>query len=174
MNNAPLTLAGTRARALKATLGMSLLMASGLYAITATAQPAAEPVTAPVVMADDAPSYPVAFWTENGEPKAARGEAVETAPDVATVINVKVFDLGNRQMFREITIQQGDAFSPPKGRDALIYVLEGKLEVRLGEGVKAVVNAGDAYRKVAAQDNLYTALETTVILETDAPSNLGE
>jgi hypothetical protein len=125
-------------------------------------------LTAPVVKADAAAQRQTAFWTENGKPMAARGADVAKAPQDATVIDVKVFDLGGGQNFREITIRKDSSFNPPKGADALIYVLKGRLQVKLGAAT-SVVGPGDSFRKVAALDNTYTALEETVILETDAP-----
>ncbi len=123
---------------------------------------------AALVNAASAPKRQTAFWVENGKAMAARGADVAKAPQGATVIEVKVFDLGGGQNYREITIRKGDMFSPPKGMDALVYVLKGKLEVKLGS-VTGTVGPGDAFRKIAIQDNNYKAIEETVIIETDAP-----
>lgn len=142
----------------------------------AAAPPAPAPITADskaaVVSGAAAPKRQTAFWVENGMPKAARGADVAKAPPGATVIDVKVFDLGGGQNYREITIKKGDSFSPPKGMDALVFVLKGKLDVKLG-AVTGTVGPGDAFRKIAIQDNKYTAVEETVIVETDAPGPKG-
>lgn len=142
----------------------------------AQAPPPPAPITAEskaaLVAGATAPKRQAAFWVENGKPMAARGADVAKAPQGAAVIDVKVFDLGGGQNYREITIRKGDSFAPPKGMDALVYVLKGKLEVKLG-AVSGTVGPGDAFRKIAIQDNNYKALEETVIVETDAPGPKG-
>ena len=124
---------------------------------------------APLVKGDAAPVRQTAFWMENGQPKAARGPDVAKAPKDSAVIDVKIFDLGGGQNYRQITIRKGDSFAPPRG-DALIYVLKGQLDVKLGT-VTGKVGPGDAFRKIGIQDNKYTALEETLIVETDAPAS---
>lgn len=160
-----------KAMSMRATVRSGAIAAAILLAAPAAAQaPAAgsADVAAPVVKADAAAKRQTAFWTENGKPMVARGADVAKAPKDATVIDVKVFDLGGGQNFREITVRKDSAFNPPKGADALVYVLKGRLQVKLGPAT-SVVGPGDSFRKVAALDNTYTALEETVILETDAP-----
>jgi len=148
----------------------ALVLGIAMSTLTGSVANAQSPdgLRAAVVKGADITPRQTAFWVENGAPKAARGADVANAPKGATVIDVKVFDLGGGQNYREIKIRKGDAFSPPKGRDALVYVLSGKLDVKLGD-VKDTVGPGDSFRKIAAQDNNYTAVEETVIVETDAP-----
>ncbi|MCB2106915.1 MAG: hypothetical protein KDE14_04400 [Rhodobacteraceae bacterium] len=154
-------------KSVKIAIGIGAI-AAAVSGMPAVAQDAALPRAAVVKGANIMPRQS-AYWVENGERKAARGKDVATAPKDATVIDVKVFDLGGGQNYREIKIRKGDAFSPPKGRDALIFVLSGKLDIKLGD-VTDSVGPGDSFRKIAAQDNLYTAVEETVIVETDAPA----
>jgi hypothetical protein len=42
------------------------------------------------------------------------------------------------------------------------------MKLKLGS-VDAEVGEGDAWRKIAVQTNVYTALEDTLLLETDGP-----
>lgn len=153
-----------------------LLGVSAIYAqVPASGAPAKPtPITAdskaPVVHAAEALKRPTAFWVENGKSRILRGAEVAKAPKNATVIDVEVFNLGGGQVYRKVRIPKGETFMSPKGiADTLVYVLKGKLHLRLGT-VDTTVVAGDAYRKIAAQNNIYSALEDTVFIETDAPS----
>jgi quercetin dioxygenase-like cupin family protein len=155
-----------------AVISLGVLGSLAAYAQAPAAPPAPQPpvtadTKAPLVKGSEATKRQTAFWTENGKPMVARGADLEKAPKSATVIDVKVFNLGGGQNYREIAIHKGGSFAPPKG-DALVYVLKGELDVKLGE-VAGKVRQGDTFRKIGIQDNKYTALKDTVILETDAP-----
>lgn len=151
-------------------LNCCLILATSISAFAQAPAPA--PLTpdskAALVQGANAPKRQTAFFVENGQPKALRGPDIAKAPAGAAVIDVKVFDMGGGQNYREITIKKGDSFAPPRG-DALVYVLKGKLDVKLGT-VSGTVGPGDAFRKIGIQDNNYKAVEETVILETDAPA----
>lgn len=153
-------------------IGLSLCCSFTAYAQAPAGSPAPPPpvtaeTRAPLVKSGEAAKRQTAFWTENGKAMVARGADLDKAPKSATVIDVKVFNLGGGQNYREIVIHKGGSFAPPRG-DALVYVLKGELDVKLGE-VTGKVGPGDTFRKIGIQDNKYTALKETVILETDAP-----
>ena len=146
-----------------ASLSIGLIVAATAAAL---AQPTADS-KAPVVKGKELTKTPVAFYSENGKPVVARGPDSAKAPKDATVIQVEAIPLGGVNYTR-ITIPKGKSFTAPKGGDSIVYVLKGKLNVKLGT-VSADVGAGDAWRKLAPQDNIYTAVDEAVILETSAP-----
>ena len=114
-----------------------------------------------------APAMQVALWAENGKPMVARGaEAVKAAPATATIANVHVLALGVPN-FRQVVFPKGAKILPPAGpTDTLVYVLKGHMKLKLGDS-KGEVGPGDAYHKVAGQDNFYEVIEETTIVETD-------
>ncbi|MSO98929.1 MAG: hypothetical protein EXR11_12045 [Rhodospirillaceae bacterium] len=138
------------------------------------APPAPPPLTAesnsPVVKASEARMIDIAYWVDaSGKYMQARGEEAKNAPKNAAMAHVKVFNLGNGQNMREITLSKGAPFTAPKGGDVLVYVTKGKIDLKLGK-VSATVAAGDSYRKIGPQDNIYTCMEDScVFAETDAP-----
>ena len=141
-------------------------------AVAYAAQPAAPapPLTAdskaPVAKSADQPVTPVAIFQENGKPMILRGPDAAKAPANAVKFSTKVFQLGNGQVFREISLPKGMTLPAPKTSDTIVYVVKGRVDVKLGT-VSAQVGPGDTWRKIAPQDNLYTALEDVVLIETD-------
>ncbi len=157
-------------------LGLIIAATSAALAQPPAAAPAAPPAPpaltadsqAPVVKGKDLTKNAVAFITENGQLKVVRGPDALKAPKDATVIQTEVFPLGGVNYTR-ITIPKGKAFTAPKGSDSVVYVLKGKINVKLGT-VTADLEPGDAWRKLSPQVNTYTAIEETTILETAAPA----
>ena len=149
-------------------LTAALLLSGAAYA----AQPAtsAPPLTAdskaPVAKSADQPVTPVAIFQQDGKPMILRGPDVAKAPANAVKFSTKVFQLGNGQVFREISLPKGMTLPAPKTGDTIVYVVKGRVDVKLGT-VAAQVGPGDTWRKIAPQDNLYTALEDVVLIETD-------
>ncbi len=157
-------------------LGLALAGASGAYAQAPAAAPPPPPPPltadskAPVVKAGEAMAVEVAFWTDaTGKYNVARGAEAKNAPKNAAMAHVKFYQLGNGQNMREVTLPKGAPFTAPKGGDCLVFVTKGKLNVKLGT-VSASLVAGDSYRKIGVQDNIYTCDDAScTIVETDAP-----
>lgn len=133
-----------------------------------TAAPPATEATAPVVRVREVTKAPIAFYVENGKNIVARGPDAAKAPKDAVVLQVEIMPLGGSQNYRRITIAKGQSFTAPTTSDTLVYLLKGKMRLKLG-GVEAELGEGDAWRKIAVQPNIYTALEDTLLVETDAP-----
>ncbi len=142
-----------------------LLLASGIAFAQAPLTPESK---APVVRIKDVTKAPIAFYVENGKNIVARGPDAAKAPKGAVVLQVEIMPLGGAQNYRRITIAKGQSFTAPTNSDTLVYVLKGKMKLKLG-AVDAEVDEGDAWRKIAVQTNIYTALEDTLLVETDAP-----
>lgn len=155
-----------------ASLSLGLILAATTAAIAAEAPPAPPALTAdskaPVVKGADLTKMPVAFINENGTMKVVRGPDALKAPKDATVIQVEPIPLGGVN-YQRLTIPKGKSFTAPKGSDSIVYVLKGKINVKLGT-VTADLGPGDAWRKLSPQENVYTAIEETQILETAAPA----
>lgn len=139
--------------------------------------PNSAPITtssnAPIVHGSEATKRRTATWVENGSPQIARGPDVANAPKGATVIDVEIFDLGGERSYRKVSLPRGAKVPSPRESatsTALVYVLKGKMNIKLGS-VNATVAAGDAFRKIGAQENFYDVLEDTVFVETDAPTD---
>jgi hypothetical protein len=158
------------------TLGLALAGTTAAFAQAPAAAPAPPPPPPPITAESKAPvvkgaevtAMEVAFWSENGKAMIARGPDVKNAPKTAAIAKVKAFPLGGGQMIRQVTFPKGAEISAPKGGDTLVYVTKGKMELKLGS-VTATVGPGDAFRKIAVQDNVYKCIEETTIVETDAP-----
>ena len=133
-----------------------------------TAAPAAAEATAPVVYAKNVSKSPIAFYMADGKNVVARGPDAAKAPKDAVVVQVEIMPLGGTQSYRRITIAKGQSFTAPTNSDTLVTVLKGRMKLKLGT-VDAEVGEGDAWRKIAVQTNVYTALEDTLLLETDGP-----
>ena len=103
-----------------------------------------------------------------GQLVVARGPDAAKAPKDAVVVQVEILPLGGTQTYRRITIAKGQSFTAPANSDTLVNVLKGRMRLKLG-AVDAEVGVGDAWRKIAVQTNVYTALEDTLLVETDAP-----
>ncbi len=161
-----------------ASLSLGLIIAATTAALAQppAAAPAAPPAPpaltadskAPIVKGKELTKNPVAFITENGATKVVRGPDALKAPKDATVIQTEAFPLGGVNYTR-ITIPKGKSFNAPKGGDSMVYVLKGKVKVKLGS-VTAELGEGDAWRKLGPQDNTYSAVSEVVILETSAPA----
>lgn len=123
--------------------------------------------TAPVLKGKELPQIDVAMWTENGKAMVARGADVKNAPKTATVFKVRPFPLGSGGAIREVSIPKGGGFSPPKTTDTMVYMIKGRLKVKLGS-VTGEVGPGDVFRKIALQNNSYAALDDVVFVEAEA------
>lgn len=122
-----------------------------------------------IVLEKDAPTIPVALWTENGKPQIARGaDDVAKAPTTATKIRTKFYRLGDLTIRRPV-FPVGAKFSPLGGSmDTLVYILSGRMKVTMGE-VAGEVGPGDTFREIAGQQTVFEVLEDVVALEINVP-----
>ena len=149
-------------------LTAALLVSGAAYAAEPAAAPA--PLTAdskaPVVKSTEGTVTPVAIVMQDGKPTMMRGPDAAKAPADAKKFSVKAFALGNGNVYREISLSKGTVLPAPKNGDTIVYVVKGHLSVKLG-AENAQVGPGDTWRKIAPQDNVYTAVDDAVIVETD-------
>ncbi len=151
-----------------ATLGFMLYGGMCAFAQTpASPAPVTITSTAPVVRSDDVPKRPTAFYRVDGKPVTKSGSDIAQAPANALIVQFEDFPLGGRAAFRRITIPKGRAYIPHGGTDMIGYLVQGKLGLKLGS-VATEVGVGDTWRRIAMQENLYTAIEEVVILEAEA------
>ncbi len=150
------------------TAALLLTGATAAYAAEPAAAPA--PLTAdskaPVVKSADGAVTQVAIVNEGGKMTMLRGPDAAKAPAGAMKFSVKAFPLGNGNAFREITLPKGTVLPAPKNGDTIVYVVKGHVNVKLGTET-AQLAAGDTWRKIAPQDNVYTSTDDAVIVETD-------
>jgi hypothetical protein len=146
------------------TICTALTCAVAAYAQSPVA-PAARAAQPQIVKGKDVPVLPVALWVENGKPMMAQGpDAVKTAPKNAVMAKIKIYALGGPSI-RQATIQKGTVM-PPANNDTLVYVLKGRMKVKLG-ALEGEVGPGDSFYKLGDQTNIYETLEETVIIETN-------
>jgi quercetin dioxygenase-like cupin family protein len=132
---------------------------------------AQSPATSPyVVKAKDAPVIPAALWMENGKPMVLRGAEAKKAPPTATVIQAVVYNLGGPS-YRRVIFPKGARFSPPSNTaDTLLYVLKGRVEVKLGDEPMVEVGPNDAFRERAGVLTQFHAVEESELVETNVPA----
>lgn len=154
-----------------ATMTFGLMVCGGMCAVAQAPANRPAPVTvdstAPVVRSADVPKQRTAFYRVDGKPIVKSGPDVAQAPANALIIQFEDFPLGGRAGFRRITIPRGRAYIPHGGTDMVGYLVQGKLGLKLGK-VVTEVGVGDTWRRIALQENLYTAIEEVVILESEA------
>jgi quercetin dioxygenase-like cupin family protein len=124
-----------------------------------------------VAFGKTAPVTPVALWMENGKPMVLRGAEAKNAPPSATVIEAVFYNLDGPS-YRRVIFPKGARFSPPSNpaSDTILYVLKGRVEVKLGDEAEVTVGPNDAFRERAGTITRFHALERSELVETSVPS----
>jgi quercetin dioxygenase-like cupin family protein len=124
-----------------------------------------------VAFGKTAPVTPVALWTEDGKPNVLRGPEAKNAPPSATVIESVFYNLDGPS-YRRVIFPKGAHFSPPSNpaSDTILYVLKGRVEVKLGDEAAVTVGPNDAFRERAGTITKFHALERSELVETSIPA----
>jgi quercetin dioxygenase-like cupin family protein len=150
-------------------LGFVGAIAAGLIASAAAQAPTAA-ASKFIAKGKDAPVIPVALWMENGKPMVLRGADAKNAPPSATVIKAVFYNLDGPS-YRRVIFPAGAKFSPPSNTaDTLLYVVKGRVEVKLGDEPMVEVGPNDAFRERAGVLTQFHALEESELVETNVPA----